>query len=438
MNTAQNYFINSFTTLFTLKKTFIFLLYFTCLSSILNSQTIVSGIISENQTWTKAGNPYLLSGDLAVFSGATLVIEPGVFIEVQGNYAIYIRGDIVLQGTQSDSIIFRYKTKTASKALWKGILFENTVATTISLNYIQIKNATNALGMYIYNSNLDIKHSSFCNNDYGIFSDGYKSVYSVSIDSSEFIDNSIGIWDAERLTINNSRIYGGKKGAYADVYMYADNCVFENIAHDDPSDSYTVHFSKGEIKRSYFINCRRGTFLSPNMKFTNCEFSKNKIGIELSYPIGFTNQVTNSVFCENDIDIKHLYSYNFDLSNNCWCSNDSFPNEGIYDAYDNLALGIVSFLPYSSSCGTSAYITSSHYTPIGIDIYPNPFHEIFTVNLGRDFKPTELFIRTLDNKLLHHAILNQQHTQINIDVKGLILIELVGANKKTILKSISL
>ncbi len=46
------------------------------------AQTTVSGPLAGNQTWTPAGNPYLLTGDVTIPSGVTLTIEAGVNVLV--------------------------------------------------------------------------------------------------------------------------------------------------------------------------------------------------------------------------------------------------------------------------------------------------------------------------------------------------------------------
>ncbi|MFN3666099.1 MAG: hypothetical protein ACK4S0_08075, partial [Sediminibacterium sp.] len=74
------------------------------------AQTSISGSVSG--TWTKAKSPYILNGDVTVPTGQTLIIQPGVVIEVPAyNTDLIVNGTLVAKGTASDSIYIRGKAK---------------------------------------------------------------------------------------------------------------------------------------------------------------------------------------------------------------------------------------------------------------------------------------------------------------------------------------
>ena len=60
----------------------------------------VSGI------WSITGSPYLIEGDISIHADSTLSIEPGVLVDFQGHYQLYVNGALEALGTAQDSIVF--------------------------------------------------------------------------------------------------------------------------------------------------------------------------------------------------------------------------------------------------------------------------------------------------------------------------------------------
>lgn len=75
------------------------LLLLVCISG-LNAATPVSGIISSNTTWTKAGSPYQLTGRVQVAKNVTLTIQAGAAVEGSDN-VLEIFGRLDVQGISS-------------------------------------------------------------------------------------------------------------------------------------------------------------------------------------------------------------------------------------------------------------------------------------------------------------------------------------------------
>ena len=55
------------------------------------AQTPVSGGIYANTTWTLANSPYIVTGNVVVFPGVTLTIEPGVVVKFDNAMMLEIR-----------------------------------------------------------------------------------------------------------------------------------------------------------------------------------------------------------------------------------------------------------------------------------------------------------------------------------------------------------
>ena len=68
--------------------------------------TDVSGDILSDGTWTKAASPYIVKGNIAVVTGVTLTIQPGVAVKFDGAYGLVITATLIAQGTAAENITF--------------------------------------------------------------------------------------------------------------------------------------------------------------------------------------------------------------------------------------------------------------------------------------------------------------------------------------------
>ena len=142
------------------------------------SGTFVSGIISEDTTWTYVGSPYIVTGDVKVYGASepTLTIEPGVEVRVDGFYDIIIgnsslNGRILAQGTESGRIVF---TSNQPASQWEGIFIYKQGTSESILDYVTVENVErlNGGGIYIFYSSPTITNSIIQNNNNGIFING--------------------------------------------------------------------------------------------------------------------------------------------------------------------------------------------------------------------------------------------------------------------------
>jgi len=128
------------------------------LSGIAYCDTNVSG--NQSGTWTLAGSPYYVIGAITIPAGNSLIIEPGVLVEVQGNFRITAEGFITAQGTENDSIKF-YRLYPST---WEGIRLEDEVNQS-TFSYCRISNTagTNGYGIHSVNAEVVIQNCFFDN-----------------------------------------------------------------------------------------------------------------------------------------------------------------------------------------------------------------------------------------------------------------------------------
>jgi hypothetical protein len=120
--------------------------------------TNVSG--NQSGTWTLAGSPYCVIGAITIPAGNSLIIEPGVLVEVQGNYRITADGFLTAVGTAADSIKFYGQGTTT----WEGIRLEDEVNQS-TFSYCRISNTagTNGYGIHSVNAEVVIQNCFFDN-----------------------------------------------------------------------------------------------------------------------------------------------------------------------------------------------------------------------------------------------------------------------------------
>ena len=101
------------------------------------SQTsIPAGNVSG--TWTLAGSPYNIQGNITIADATTLTIQPGVTVNFNGTYKLDVQGRLLAIGTSADTIIFKATNTTNG---WRGIQFNNTPTTndTSKVYYCKLK-----------------------------------------------------------------------------------------------------------------------------------------------------------------------------------------------------------------------------------------------------------------------------------------------------------
>lgn len=73
------------------------------------SGTNISGIISQDTTWTQVGSPYILTNKALVPQDVTLTIQPGVTVNL-GGYPIEVNGTLSARGASDNPINFNSGT----------------------------------------------------------------------------------------------------------------------------------------------------------------------------------------------------------------------------------------------------------------------------------------------------------------------------------------
>lgn len=262
-----------------------------------------SGIISADETWTTVGSPYWIEGDVTVASGANLTIEPGVEVKFNGDYSLYVDGNLTAVGLDTNRIeittnitpilygnwnriqinptghaVVKYSdiswcdygiylnsssnntltNSNVSMTLWNGIHLLSSSSNTIANNAISMSNGQ---GIYLSeSSNNTLKNNTIANNHRGIF---FESSSNNQIEDNSIYGNDYGILlmsSSYNIIRNNNILKNEEYGIY--LYPSLNNRIFhnniiDNKAYDRTNDNFwnDAYPSGGNYWHSYGRKC---------------------------------------------------------------------------------------------------------------------------------------------------------------------------------------
>jgi predicted outer membrane repeat protein len=301
---------------------------------------IPSGNVSG--TWTISGSPYWIDGEITIPNAQTLTIEPGVLVEFQGHYTLFVQGRLLAIGTEPNNITFTINDTTgfydpnSPLGGWYGIRFVSTPAQndTSKINHCKFQYAK-ALGNDWYMNaggavcsiefdKIIISNSSFSNcsatrSGGAIF--GWES--DLKIDNCEF-NNTLTInyggairCDSSNVSITNSNFEqnialwgGGIFNVNSEINLQ--NCSF---AGNYSEHGGAIYSNRGSlIFNNVYFEQNNSNFggaigaLSANLQIDSCFFYQNSANSNsgaIDYdidPNGSLNcqvEITNAGFIEN-------------------------------------------------------------------------------------------------------------------------------------------
>ena len=256
--------------------------------------TVLPGPV-VGQTWTPAGSPYCVTGNIVV---AGLTIQPGVVVRFASGAKLSVLTTIDAQGSAASPIVFTSATSTST---WGGIDFVNTPPGSI-LKYCRVERSSNS-GIRITNSSPTIDHCAIVDNT----APGNGGGILASLGSGQV------------LTVNRSQILRNRanpqngNGSFNGGGIYVDgDCVLEGCLIEDNeafSNCSTLYCQVSGLGGGVHV-------ASGDATITTCFFRSNKTVVTTNGGVGGPSAATamggglaatgaslvlkNSVLCGNE------------------------------------------------------------------------------------------------------------------------------------------
>jgi hypothetical protein len=377
------------------------------------AQTFVSGGIYANTTWSFANSPYIVTGNVVVFPGDTLTIEPGVTVKFDSAVGLELRSSLLIAlGTATDSITFTSNSANPIPGIWGdafgGGIWLSGIAYSSAFNYCKVEYSR--AGINNFTGVSFIRNSTFLYNVTGL------RKIEFPCDSCVFKFNSTGVDQISNSIMNYCIISNNTLGAGSVYNARLRNCFI------DSNQTGLGGAGSGGIAASRFFSCSishnqtgiyMGTGPGPNYlqqctindnsdigirsiteygdSIISCEIRNNGTGIKaggLHSPTVISKcdiedngmgivaspqaHISCNKICNNAIYNLQLFSSNpLNVSGNYWCTTDSTNIAStILDGYDSVAFGLVTFLPVDSVCYLATGVT--HIDNNALAIFPNP------------------------------------------------------------------
>jgi len=317
-----------------------------------SADTNVSGIISEDTTWSLASSPYIITGNTLIKENVVLTIEPGVIIKFAKSpiesqeYSIQIDGTLIAKGEKDQKIIFTSANSNPLPGDWGTIYFSDK-----SKDWDE----TTQTGSIV----------DYCVIEYGGNSQGGTSDIGSTLiqinNASPLIQNStlrLSNFDALRISfgdpkIINNVINGGRIIIYGGTPYFSDNEI-------SGGEGFYIGGGSPIITRNNIIANQGDTYSggfridggSPRITYNNIiNNSKNGIGIIncLTSEMGCSPVINNNNIYNNERFAIMLFGHSpdIDAKNNWWGTQSTSSIDSlIYDQKDDYNLGLVNYEPF--------------------------------------------------------------------------------------------
>ncbi|MCK4266501.1 MAG: hypothetical protein KAX31_04410, partial [Thermoplasmata archaeon] len=216
--------------------------------------TEVSGIL-PTQTWTVAGNPYYVIGNISIPFGNTLTIDPGVQVLFNGTFEILVSGTLTAVATAGSHITI----DTNFAGFWLDIEFDATGAGTFT--YVDFDGANNTIHFLNATNTVEISYCTFNNNiaNFGIWVEGESSC-GLNIHDNTFDTTNYSVYEDVCFLTSGTVTVGGR--------TFSDNTIngawgyYSNrLEFDNPGGGTVITVGQTTIDQNTFTNAQQSIYI---------------------------------------------------------------------------------------------------------------------------------------------------------------------------------
>ena len=312
------------------------------------------------------------------------------------------------------------------------------------INNCHFSNNTSGIQVTDYLSHLDTYNNTAKNSVFDYNQTGFDGIGFTLIDSCTVIHNQTGINSGVTNRIKNSTIdsnsvtginvlndsvincnikYNGVGIHIPGASVIIGNSIEYNTAANISGASVSTTIKGNTIRYSNVgIDNITGNFL-----ITENIIDNNNVGINLNSSNGTLS--CNRICNNTTYDLSYGAVSNFNASNNYWCTPDSASTAAvIYDGYDNVSYGLVSFLPADSTCYLNTGISINEIRQFSAAVFPNPFNEQLNIKIQSNEVSEFTLYDIAAKKLLQQKFTNSVSLNTGQIEKGIYIYEVRNKN----------
>jgi hypothetical protein len=324
----------------------------------------VSGIISQDTTWTRENSPYMLTDDVVVSNGVTLTIQPGVTVLV-GDHVLQIYGTLKAQGTSDTVIVFSTSNPNAKIVFtdstdWDeqtgaGCIIENVFSSTpIIIEDCSVK-ISNSYFSNINGVIVSIKggSSSILNNVFKITSDDC-----IQVDADAAVEISFNLITGQGAgygiyTEGSAYIYGNNiTNCWSGIYAKGTSIIAHNVIMNNRNDGIRSDNSISTIQENVLADNYCGISCTGNIQGNTIAYN---LEAGIWGPLSSATIKQNNIY-DNYQNVHLTENYTIEAGNNWWGTTSAAAiNQTIWDhKSDPVNLGTLNFIPYLTQPNPSA------------------------------------------------------------------------------------